>query len=184
MRAALSHIGDLRGTVGWEVVMVRRMIQATLMALLGASPLAAQGADPLAAAAWLAGCWELRTPTRVTTEMWMPAAGGMMLGAGRTVVEGTTREFEHLRLHAEGDRLVYTALPSGQAEGAFTSPGTVLANSDSLEFENRAHDFPQRLVYHRLGADSMRVHVEGPGPGGAVRGFDQPMKRVRCEPPA
>ncbi len=162
-------------------------------ALAPASTLRAQGAgdapgapvaDPIASAAWLAGCWELRTDRRSVLEMWMPAEGGMMLGSSRTVAGGVARQYEHLRLHADGERLVYTAIPSGQREAAFTSPAGSPVRADSLVFENPAHDFPQRLVYRRLGPDSLTVRVEGPGPGGSVRGFDQPMRRVRCEPPA
>ncbi|MCL4212448.1 MAG: hypothetical protein KJZ74_00910 [Gemmatimonadales bacterium] len=144
----------------------------------------AVSADPIASAAWLAGCWELRTDRRSVLEVWMPAEGGMMLGSSRTVAGGVARQYEHLRLHADGERLVYTAIPSGQREAAFTSPAAAPLRADSLVFENPAHDFPQRLVYRRLGADSLTVRVEGPGPGGSVRGFDQPMRRVRCEPPA
>lgn len=144
----------------------------------------AVSADPIANAAWLAGCWELRTDRRSVLEMWMPAEGGMMLGSSRTVAGGAARQYEHLRLHADGERLVYTAIPSGQREAAFTSPAGSPVRADSLVFENPAHDFPQRLVYRRLGPDSLTVRVEGPGPGGSVRGFDQPMRRVRCEPPA
>src|SRR5688572_18992179 len=72
-------------------------------------------------AGWLAGCWEMRAQNRVTMEMWMPPSGGTMLGASRTTAGGATREFEHLRLHAAGDTLVYTALPSGQHEASFRS---------------------------------------------------------------
>lgn len=134
--------------------------------------------DPIAAAGWLAGCWESRRGERVTLEMWMPPAGGLMLGASRTVVGGTTREFEQLRIRARDGRLVYTALPSGQRETDFTTPA---APGDPLVFENLAHDFPQRIAYRRVGADSLVARVEGPGAGGATRGFDLAMRRVRCD---
>jgi hypothetical protein len=125
---------------------------------------------------WLAGCWEQRSGQRVTLEMWMPPAGDLMLGASRTVAGGATREFEQLRLQAQGDRLVYTALPSGQREASFES--TQISDS-SLTVENPAHDFPRRIAYRRRGADSLVARVEGPGPNGP-RGFDIAMRRVSC----
>ncbi len=157
-----------------------RAAAALLLATVGlAAPVAAQG--PIDHAAWLSGCWEARTPTRSVFEMWMPPSGGVMMGAGRTVVNGVTREFEQLRLHVRGDTLVYTAIPSRQRETDFPSTH---ASRDSLVFENLSHDFPQRVIYRRRGADSVVARAEGPGPNGTVRGFSIPMRRVECVAPA
>jgi hypothetical protein len=127
--------------------------------------------------AWLSGCWQSTAGTRVVDEMWLPAAGGLMLGAGRTVVAGQVRTFEHLRLRADGDALVYTAIPSGQRETDFRST-TVSAKGFTVE--NLAHDFPQRIVYTRTDDAAFTARVEGPGPNGP-RGFDLAFRRVPCE---
>ncbi len=148
-----------------------------LLLLLPIAPLAAQS-SAIDRAAWLSGCWEMRTPTRLTIEMWMAPAGGMMLGASRTTIGDRVREFEQLQLVAHGDTLVYTATPSGQARSSFRS--VVPVASDELVVENPAHDFPQRIRYRRIGADSMVARVEGREQGGAMRGFDLPMRRVPC----
>ena len=71
--------------------------------------------------AWLAGCWEQRTGSRESLEMWMPPAGGLMLGASRTLVNGAVREYEQLRIAVDSGKLVYTATPSGQQTASFTS---------------------------------------------------------------
>ncbi len=133
----------------------------------------------LARMRWMAGCWERRTAQSVTIEMWMAPDGELMLGASRTVAGGVTREFEQLRLHAAGDTLVYTASPSGQRETAFRS--TQVSDS-GFTVENPAHDFPQRILYQRRGADSLVARIEGPGQGGVTRGIDFPMRRVVCTP--
>lgn len=133
-------------------------------------------ANRLAPLAWLAGCWELRSAQRVTFEMWMPPDANLMLGAGRTTSGGATREFEQLRLAWQGDSLIYTALPSGQKEASFRGG----APSDSgFSVANPAHDFPQRIIYRRRGADSLIARIEGPGANG-TRGIDFFMKRVSC----
>jgi hypothetical protein len=130
----------------------------------------------LARAGWLAGCWELRASNRVTLEMWMPASGDLMLGASRTIVGTSTAEFEQLRLKVDGERLVYTSLPSGQREASFSS---ITVSDTLLVFENTAHDFPQRILYRRLGADSIIARIEGPGPNGP-RGVQFPYRRASC----
>ncbi|HWA15485.1 MAG TPA: DUF6265 family protein [Gemmatimonadales bacterium] len=149
-------------------------LTALLLVLLP-TVLAAQ--SPIDKAAWLTGCWEAKNERRTIIEMWMAPAGGMMLGGSRTVANGVVREFEHSRLRAIGDTLVYTALPSGQITTDFTGvPGDGV-----LTFENPSHDFPTRITYRRIGNDSMTARVEGPGQGGAMRGFDVPMRKVGCE---
>ena len=137
---------------------------------------ARSGAASLSELGWLAGCWELRTARRTTVEMWMPPDGGLMLGASRTVAGGIAREFEHLRLHQRGDTITYTAIPSGRRETSFRATHV---SDAGFTVENPAHDFPQRIIYTRRGADSLIARVEGPGENG-TRGFDLPMKRVVC----
>jgi hypothetical protein len=147
---------------------------------LGVGQAAAQAVAPVGSVErldWLMGCWELRAGNRVTTEMWMPPAGGVMVGGSRTVVAGVTREFEHLRVTARGDTLVYTALPSGQSETHFR---TTSASASEVAFENRAHDFPQVIRYRRVGSDSLIARIEGPGSDNTTRGIDIPMRRASC----
>jgi len=123
---------------------------------------------------WLAGCWERKSGAAVTLEMWMPPAGNLMLGASRTTAGGAVREFEQLRLEWREGKLVYTALPSGQAEASFTSSG---ASDSSFAVENLAHDYPQRIIYRRRGADSLVARIEA---GDGTKGRDFPMRRVSC----
>lgn len=152
--------------------------RASLVLLLLTLPSAAVAqADLLRQAAWLGGCWESRSGTRVTQEFWMPAAGDLMVGGGRTLVGDAVRAFEHLRLHAREGRLTYTAIPSGQRETAFVS---TTVSDTVLVFENPQHDFPQRIAYRRVSADSITARVEGPGPDGGPRGFDLRMVRIAC----
>lgn len=141
--------------------------------LLGVLPavLAGQAVQP---PAWLAGCWEQRTGNRESLEMWMPPAGGLMLGASRTLVNGAVREYEQLRIAVASGKLVYTATPSGQQTASFTS---TRVTDSSFTVENLQHDFPQRIIYRRHGADSLIARVEA-----AARGFDYPMRRRSCTP--
>jgi Domain of unknown function (DUF6265) len=145
-------------------------------AVAAQTPALAQQAG-LERVSWLAGCWEQRGPDRLTTEMWMAPFGGTMMGSSRTVNGGVTREFEHLRISARGDTIVYTALPSGQNETHFKS---TTVSPTSIVFENRAHDFPQVISYRRVGTDSLVARIEGPGPNNTTRGINFPMKRASC----
>lgn len=153
---------------GWTVC-------ATAVIAMTAAPSAQD--DQLARLRWLAGCWELNRGNLITTEMWMAPAGGLMLGASRTMAGPAVREWEQVRLSVREGRVVYTAAPSGQSPTDFAAT----AVSDSgFTVENLAHDFPQRIIYRRRGADSLIARIEGNTPGG-LRGIDYPMRRARCE---
>ncbi|MEO6463766.1 MAG: DUF6265 family protein [Candidatus Eisenbacteria bacterium] len=128
---------------------------------------------------WLGGCWQRTTPDRVVEEQWMAPAGGVMLGMSRAVrtSDGSLVEFEQVRIEARGDSAVYVANPARQAMATFTA----IAYNDSLIlFENKAHDFPQRIGYRRVGADSLEAWIEGPGKEGTTRRVDYPYRRVAC----
>ena len=157
-------------------MMPKRWLAWPAVLLLVAATPAIQD-DQLARLRWLAGCWELNRGNRTTLEMWMPPAGGVMLGSSRTVVGGVVREWEQVRLSVRDGRLIYTASPSGQPTAEFVSAA---ATDSGFTVENPAHDFPQRITYTRRGADSLVARIEGNTPSGP-RGTDFPMRRTRCE---
>lgn len=106
----------------------------------------------------------------------MAPRGGTMVGISRTVVRDTTRSWEFLRIAHHGDRLAYVATPSGQAETVFP----VVSITDTVvTFENPQHDFPQRISYRRIRADSVVAMISGTV-NGRTRGSSFPMVRTRC----
>jgi hypothetical protein len=156
------------------------MSRLLLVPLLVATTVVLPPAPPQGAALdrvqWLAGCWEQRRGDRVTVEMWTPARGGLALGHSRTIAGGALRSYEQLKLVAKEGGFDYVALPLGQRETVF---GSTAVSDSGFTVENLAHDFPQRIIYRRVGADSLVARVEGPGQDG-TRGFDIPMRRVPC----
>lgn len=99
-----------------------------------------------------------------------------MLGSGRTVEGDSLVEYEQVRILERGGRLVYAAAPSGQAPAEFQS---VSVTDSSVTFENPAHDFPQRVLYRRIGGDSLVARVEGLR-AGRTRGVDFAYRRATC----
>lgn len=129
----------------------------------------------LARLGWLAGAWQFEKDGRVVTELWMAPEGMTMLGMSRTVVAGTTKEYEFVLLRETDDQIVYIARPSGQEEAKF-----VLRSLSDVEvvFENPAHDFPQ-LIRYRLNPDGgMLATIEGTVRGKSRR-VEFPYRRVR-----
>ena len=146
-----------------------------MLVLLLPVSLRAQAPASIAHLSWMSGCWRQDVNGRVVDEMWMPPAGGVMLGTGRTVAKGRVIEFEFMQIREETGRLLFTAKPSGQPEASFPS---IKATASEVLFENPTHDFPQRVMY-RLDGDTLIGRIEGTQ-NGKARSVDFPMRRVAC----
>jgi len=72
--------------------------------------------------------------------------------------------------------LAYEAHPSGQASTVFLSKEVT---DSTVVFEDLKHDFPQRVGYSRMGADSLVAWIAG-SRGGRERRIEFPYRRVPC----
>lgn len=113
--------------------------------LIAAAPIAQ---EPLG---WLAGKWCTESKAgKQTCERWERTAEGEMRGVSEIRRGAERTPAEMMRIREEGGRLVLHSEPNGQAPADFVStvPGRAPAE---LSFENRAHDYPQRVRYWREG---------------------------------
>ena len=159
------------------IIRIVLLIAGLLVAAAGSAS-AQDGRATLNRAGWMAGCWEGTSGSDHVEERWSPARGGTMVGTGRTFRGDSTASVEMAILRPRGDTLRYEAHPVGQEPTVFSGTGT---RGDSIVFENPLHDFPQRIIYRRVGADSLHARVEGPSDG-RLRGVDYRMARVPCFP--
>lgn len=143
--------------------MTRAAVLAAALVLAGAVALAQAPAPrdvtaSLDALAWMAGFWTGSEGGTRTEELWLPPAGGVMLGVHRDVSPEGRFFFEYLRIEDTPDGIVYFASPGGR------SPATPFALTHSgpqrAVFENPDHDFPQRLEY-AVGNGTMTVQADG-----------------------
>lgn len=144
--------------------------------MLGAALVLAGGAATAAEPEldWLVGHWCGGSAGRVIDEVWLPEAGGALLGMSRTVRGGKTESFEFMRV-----------VPAGKDAGLHVQPNgataTVFAIAERGErrvrFENAAHDFPNRIEYRREG-DALHAWIAGPGRDG--KELKIPFEYRRC----
>lgn len=139
--------------------MVARIRLALSIALLIAGPAAAQDdCRDLAGLAWLAGAWGSSEEGHQTTEVWLPPAGGLMLGMNRSVSVSGRAFFEFFRIAAdESGAITYFASPLGREPISFR---LVECGPGRAVFENSDHDYPQRVIYERRG-EEMVAAIEG-----------------------
>jgi hypothetical protein len=139
---------------------MRFVIAGMLLAAPGLSGhvLYAQAKPTLASLAWMAGAWAGTAGGVEMEEHWTSPKGNSMIGLHRDVAKGRTVGFEFLRIEQQADRIVYLSMPNGR------SPATPFplkeVSGTRVVFENPTHDFPQRIIYWKDGAD-LRARIEG-----------------------
>lgn len=170
-----SHLG---GRLMKKQRLVLIVSVAVLLTLSFTAQRASQAQPPprtLESLNWLAGCWQMSGSRTQIVEQWMQPAGGMMLGINRTVRDGRAVEYEFLRISEEQGALVYTAIPSGQEKASFTLAGGA---AGEFIFENKEHDFPQRVIYKSQDG-ALLASIDG-SIKGKFKKIDFPMQRVPC----
>lgn len=108
---------------------------------------------------WLAGHWCGGTEQRRIEEVWLPQAGGALLGMSRTLAGNSTESFEFMRLVPSGKDAGFHVQPNGVPATVFT---IARQGRGRVVFENPAHDFPNRIEYRREG-EALHAVISGPG---------------------
>jgi hypothetical protein len=150
---------------------------AALAAVLaaGIAGLAGAASPPAASSlGWLAGSWAGTKDGVASEEHWTTPEGGLLVGMHKDVREGRAVFFEYLRIEEQGGKLCYVASPRGAPPTPFCA---VEIGDRRVVFENRAHDFPQRILYWLDGSD-LHARVEGPE-GATDQAEEWVWKRVR-----
>ncbi len=128
---------------------------------------AASGAEAESAAIsaleWMAGSWSGTQEGVASEEHWTTAAGGALVGMHKDVRGDRMISFEFLHIVAdETGRICYLASPGGAPPTAFCA---TQIGERRVVFENREHDFPQRLRYWLDDAGRLHARIEGPVDG-------------------
>lgn len=150
----------------------------------GSAPAASSAKPPsvtLSDFAWLSGCWRGTVNQREFREHWLPLRGNLLIGAGHTVIQERTQDFEFVRIEPRGDALHYVMQPSGGRESSFRLADRQEDGADTVfTFASDGQDFPQRIVYRRGSEGWLYIHVEGRLQG-EERRVIYPLRRIDCE---
>jgi hypothetical protein len=106
---------------------------------------------------WLAGSWSGTVNGITTEETWLAPKGGNMLGVNRTT-GGKATAFEFMRIAEGKTGLAYFAQPSGKPSTEFPMKEFT---GKKVVFENKEHDFPQRVIYQLTADGELHARIEG-----------------------
>lgn len=158
-----------------------KIVIAIVVFFVFAAAIVGQGKNPVTEIKdfdGMAGCWEQRNDAKklLISEQWMSPAGTSLIGMGRTVKDGKTTDWEFMRIEQRADGIFYVAKPRENSDE--TAFKLISSDLNQVVFENKEHDFPQRIIY-KLQGTKMIGRIEGNN-NGKFLGIDFPFNRVKC----
>lgn len=119
-------------------------------------------ADKLERVGWINGFWKMTSPQGTMTESWMQANDSTLAGVGKfTDTAGKVLTTEEIRIVLRKDKLWYIPTVSNQNMGKPVSFQEISFTDSMVVFEDKGHDFPQRIAYVRQSDMKMLAYIEG-----------------------
>ena len=107
---------------------------------------------------WMAGTWVGVSGQTEVEEQWTTPKGGSLLGVHRDVRAGRTVSFEFMRIQQAADGITFWASPGGKPAVPFRA---IEISAQRVTFENKEHDFPQRVIYWLTSDGMLHAKIEG-----------------------
>ncbi|ARS42072.1 hypothetical protein CA265_21395 [Sphingobacteriaceae bacterium GW460-11-11-14-LB5] len=117
---------------------------------------------PLKTFAFVLGSWEMQTPKGKIVEQWIQNPDKTLNGKSyRINAKGDSLLTESLQIRKIGKETFYCSTVTGQNGGKETCFKLISTKDKIYIFENKTHDFPQRIVYQDQGKAEMLAWIEG-----------------------
>jgi hypothetical protein len=144
---------------------MRRAILISLLWLLAVEVQSQSLPHEIDRLSWFEGRWQGESGGVAMEEQWTSVRGSALLGLHRDVKAGRMVSFEFIRIQTTPEGTFYFASPRSRPPVAFK---LVELGERRAVFENREHDFPQRILYWIDAAGAMHARIEGPQAGKTV----------------
>jgi len=109
----------------------------------------------------LSGTWRMETKKGALYETWKRISKDEMQGKSFKLNGKDTVVLENVRLSKSSEGLFYIPVLSDQNEGKPVPFKMINSKDQTFVFENKEHDFPQRIIYHLVSKDSIHAWIEG-----------------------
>jgi hypothetical protein len=110
---------------------------------------------------WLLATWKDSSAEGQLFEIWNKISDTVYKGQSFMLVKNDTVFYETIALQQRDSGLFYTPIVRNQNEGKSVSFKLVSDSAGEFVFENKAHDFPQRIIYKNPRPDSLYARIEG-----------------------
>ncbi len=110
---------------------------------------------------WLNGWWQNPSKVGIAFEDWKLNENGTMTGRSGMVVGKDTIASETLVIEQKDNKIYYIPTVKGQNNDQPIPFEMTSAVADSFVFENKEHDFPNRIVYYKLANNKLTAVIYG-----------------------
>jgi hypothetical protein len=108
----------------------------------------------------LEGIWKMTTKKGAICEEWKKAGKNYLQNKAYMIKGSDTLITERVALTRTAGGIFYTSTVEDQNNKQPVSFKMVSASANIFIFENREHDFPKRIVYQLLSADSLHAFID------------------------
>ena len=129
-------------------------------------------------AKWLIGEWKCVTTKRVLHEVWWVKNDSCLAERSYFLKNADTVQLETVNLEEHQGKLFYIPTLKDENNGKPVLFKQTSATQNQLVFENLEHDFPQKITYTRITADSLLAETSGIV-NGQFRNVQFPMKKIK-----
>jgi hypothetical protein len=127
---------------------------------------------------WIIGNWENITKDGSLYEIWTKTNDTIYSGRSFMIAYNDTVFSESISLELRKNELFYIPTVSDQNNTQPINFKFISIENNEIIFENKEHDFPQRIIYKNPESDSLYARVEG-NDNGKFRKEEFFMKRSR-----
>jgi hypothetical protein len=110
---------------------------------------------------WLVGNWSSGNSQRRSYEIWTKENDSTLAAYNYTTVETDTVFVETVILQQLENDVFYTVLVPDQNDAQAVTFKLIPSSPGVFTFENKAHDFPQRISYSNPVKDSIHAWIDG-----------------------
>jgi hypothetical protein len=111
---------------------------------------------------WFLGEWANKSAEGELTERWNKENDSVYHGESYFVIGGKDTVFaEHVRLEEANGKLAYIVTVPGQNNEQPVRFDMTSSTDNQIVFENPGHDYPSKIVYNKVGNDSVVAEISG-----------------------
>lgn len=107
------------------------------------------------------GNWSMQTKKGIIYESWSQASDSSLTGKSYRIVGEDSLLLEELGLVRKGNDIFYIPAVRNQNGQEPVTFKLLKVENDNYVFDNPAHDFPQRIIYHLPKSNTMHAWIEG-----------------------
>ena len=126
------------------------------------------------------GLWKMDSKRGPTYEQWTRTSNEKFSGKSFRLNNQDTLIMEKIELSFSGGNIIYSPTVTGQNDGKAVDFKLISKDGNRFVFENKGHDFPNRIIYDFVSKDSISASIEGDAKGKIPgKKFSYPFVRVQ-----